>query len=83
MPVFCAGWNWVYGPVQPPDPRVRRGAVGEDHRRVPGPVPVVRGRQTTAVPTVDQTRWPGTTAGTDLQVVPGYGVVSSLWRIVY
>ena len=68
---FVAGSGYrVHGPVQPPDPRVRHRAPGEDHGRVPGPVPVVRGGQAPSVPALDQAHRLGATAPARLQVVP-------------
>ena len=42
------------GHVQPPHARVRDRAAGEDHRRLPGPVPVVRRHQARPIPQLDQ-----------------------------
>ena len=66
------GGHWVHGPVQSPHPRVRRGAPGEDHRRLPGPVPLVRGRQAPTLPALDQALRLRAATASHLQVVPRF-----------
>jgi len=65
-----AGWYRVHGLVQPLGAGIWCGTPGENHWRLPGPVLVVRGRQETLVPTLDQTCWYRTTTAVSLQVVP-------------
>ena len=62
----------VHGPVQSPGARLRGGAYREDHRRIPRPVPLVRGRQAPPVPAVDQAGRLGAAAAAALQVLPGH-----------
>ena len=68
---FQGDWHRVHGSLLPPHSGVRRGAVGEDHRRLLGPVPLVRGRQKEAFSSMDQTGRPRATPTSHLQVVPG------------
>lgn len=54
---------------QPPDPGVRDRAAGEDHGQLPGPVPLVRGRQAPPLPQLGQARRRRAAAAARLQVV--------------
>lgn len=65
----CIGGYWVHGPVQPPGASVWCRATGENHRRLPWSISMVRSRQEAALPTLDQASWHWTTSPARLQVV--------------
>lgn len=65
------GGHRVHGPVLAPGAGVRRGAAGEDHGRLPGPVPVVRGGQAPPAAALGQAGRHRALAAARLQVVPG------------
>lgn len=68
--ISLPGWYRVHGLVQSSGACIWCGATGEDYWRLPGPVPVVRGRQKASLPTLDQTCWHRTTTTAGLQMVP-------------
>ncbi|MCL4147963.1 UNVERIFIED_CONTAM: hypothetical protein GTU68_027590, partial [Idotea baltica] len=68
-----------YGPVQPPDPRLRRRTPREDHRRLPRSVPLVRGGQAEAVPALGQAGRLRAAAAARLQVCQGINNLTDVW----
>ena len=64
------GDDRVHGPVLAPRPGVRRRALREDHRRVPRPVPVVRGGEAPSAAELGEARGHGAAAAARVQVVP-------------
>ena len=90
FPSLCLGWNWVHGLVQPFDTGARHWAPGEDHRRIPGPVSLVRVWQAPPVSSMDQASWHRAPTATGVQMVSRYSkcrqtfspyTLSFLWHL--
>lgn len=71
MTLFLGRYR-VHGSVLSSGARLRYRAAGEDHRRIFGSIPVVRGRQTSPLPQLDQAERQRATSTLSVQVVPGH-----------
>mmetsp|Transcript_18308 Transcript_18308/g.41867 ORF Transcript_18308/g.41867 Transcript_18308/m.41867 type:complete len:487 (-) Transcript_18308:3814-5274(-) len=66
------GHHRIHGHVLPSQSRLWDRTPGKNHRRLSGPISVVRGGQTWTLSLLDQTRRQRTSPSPDLQVVPGH-----------